>query len=931
MPPESPLPDTERATLREWIVAGADWPERIEERRAGLDWWSLQPLRDPPPPTPSQRSRVWDASPVDSWVLAALRHAALQPAPDASRRDLIRRVSYSLTGLPPSPEAIGAFEDDTSPDAYERLLDRLLASPHYGERWARHWLDLVRFAESEGFERDLPRDHAWPYRDYVIRSFNSDKSYLDFAVEQMAGDVIDSPTTDSVIATSMLTLGPVDAVGLSSAIPRERASIREDMLEEMVGTVAQTFLGLTVNCARCHDHKFDPIPQEEYYRMKSAFAAVWPPTRPVPSRGLDALVPHGIPALPPDESRSLDARRGKLQSRIEALEAELGDLHRTARPPEEFSTAPVPLARWTFDTDGRADFAPLHLRLVGPVETADGRLGRKTDTEQEPPEGFEEELETGYGVSRTLDRRVRTKTLEAWLEFSSVPEKGETVMEIRGLSGYRGASVDGIRFVPGDRPRWENSSIGQFRSRDTGGAPEQAEPGMRVHVAISYSEDGTIAIFRNGEPYGEPYTPDTQLPAGRLQVYLAGDSIVRFPASADLHVAEARLYDSALTPAEVAASHGRGIRDLPTSAAMARMSAADRERAEALAAELADVRTRLADIPQPDLVHGVSIRPAEPTHVLLRGSVDQQGKRVDPAGLSCVSGLSPELGLADDAPEGSRRRAVAEWIANPRNPLFARVIVNRVWQQHFGRGFVDSPSDFGYNGGQPSHPELLDWLASDLVRSGWSLKRLHKRILMSRTYRQSFRSDPQAAAIDGDNRLYWKFPLRRLDAEAVRDSMLAVSGDLNRALHGRSFRPFTVAEARGSLKRYVLTAEDTAALRRRTVYRMNVITAGDPMLEALDCPLPSVKTPRRPSTTTALQALSLMNNAFVQQRAAGFAHRLRREAPDLDSRIRRAFELALGRPPQAREMDESGPLVAEHGLEALCWGLFNSSEFLYVR
>ena len=935
MPPGSPLSNRDRETLREWIASGAAWPERIEERRAGADWWSLQPLGDPPPPGLAAAAGEWTESPVDRWVLARVEQAGLRPAPEASRRDLIRRVSFALTGLPPEPEEVAAFEGDDSPGAYGRLLDRLLASPQYGERWARHWLDLVRFAESEGFERDLPRYHAWPYRDYVIRSFNSDKSYLEFAREQMAGDVMEPATRDSVVATTMLTLGPVDAVGLTSAIPQERASIREDMLEEMLGTVTQTFLGLTVNCARCHDHKFDPIPQEEYYRMKSAFQAVWPPTRPVPDRGLDVLFPYGSPLLPPAELRSLQTRRDGLERRIEAAGAELGELYRNARPQHSFDGAPVPLARWTFETDGRADFAPLHLRLVGLAETSGGKLRRKAVPEDAPKDELAEEdgpdSGPGFGVSGTIREGIRAKTLEAWLDVQAVPENAHTVMEIRGLSGYRGASVDGIRFVPGDNPRWENFSVGSFRSADTGGPPENLEPGARVHLAIAYDADGTITVFRNGTVYGEPYKPDAGVPAGQLQVYRAGDSLVRFPASEDLHVAEARLYDVALSASQVGASFRRGIREFPPADLLARLNAADSRRVAELKERLKDLRKQMESIPQPDLAHGAVIRGVEPTYVLIRGSVDQRGKKVGPAGLSCISGLPAELDVAPGASEGARRKAMAEWIANPRNPLFARVIVNRLWQQHFGRGIVDNPSDFGYNGGLPSHPELLDWLASDLVRNNWSLKRLHKRILLSRTYRQSSRFDEAAASTDADNRLLWRFTPRRLDAEAVRDGMLAVSGDLNRSVHGESFRPFNYGEKRGSLKRYVLTSEDIPAMRRRTVYRMNVITGGDPMLESLDCPLPSVKAPRRRSTTTALQALSLMNNAFVQQRARGFARRLQEEAASPDGRIKRAFALAFGRAPDAREMDSSRPLVQRHGLDALCWGILNASEFLYVR
>ena len=259
MPPGEPLPAAQKDALRAWIAEGAHWSGQTSANRAGLDWWSLQPLREAPSPEVSGIPREWRTSLVDRWVYSKLQEGALRPAPSADKRTLIRRVGFDLLGLPPNPDEVEAFVHDERPDAYEKLVDRLLASPHYGEHWARHWLDIVRFAESEGFERDLVREHAWPYRDYVIRSFNTDKSYLRFAREQLAGDVLEAVTRDGIIATSLLTLGPTDAVGLTSAVPAQRAGVREEQLEELVGVVSQTFLGLTVNCARCHDHKFDPI------------------------------------------------------------------------------------------------------------------------------------------------------------------------------------------------------------------------------------------------------------------------------------------------------------------------------------------------------------------------------------------------------------------------------------------------------------------------------------------------------------------------------------------------------------------------------------------------------------------------------------------------------------------------------------------------
>lgn len=935
MPPGSPLPADERQELREWVAAGAAWPEPIAERRAGLDWWSLQPLGNHAPPTSDSAPPDWQASAIDRWIFSRLASAGLRPARPAGRRDLIRRVSYALIGLPPEPAQIEAFLNDASPEAYERLVDRLLASPHYGERWARHWLDLVRFAESEGFERDLPREHAWPYRDYLIRSFNDDKPYRQFAIEQLAGDVAEPVTHDSIVATTMLTLGPVDAVGLTSALADERTLIREDLLEDMLGTVTQTFLGLTVNCARCHDHKFDPITQQEYYQMKAAFQAVWPPTRPTPEAGLEIFLPHGRPLLTPTEKQARDKRTSGIERRLEQIDSELGSLYRSVRPRDASSDAPAPLARWTFDVDGRSDFAPLHLRFLGNAEAHSGAFRKIPDRDEssDPPQGDQDDpgIVPNFGVSALIESEIAEKTLEAWLEVDSIPEKAQTVMEIRSLSGFRGASVDGIRFVPGNSPRWENYSIGRFRSQDSGGPDEALEPGTRVHVAISYQQDGTITVFRDGALYGKPYLPDVSVPAGRLQIYRSGDALLRFEANQHFRISEARLYDKALSGDQVTASYAAGIENFNTVQLQERMPRSRRERLATLARERERLAAELNGLPKPKLAYAAVIRPSEPTHVLLRGQVDQVGRQVGPAGLSRVQGLQADLELSSRADEGERRLAMAEWIAHPSNPLFARAIVNRVWQQHFGHGFVTNPSDLGFNGGQPTHPELLDWLASDFVRQGWSLKALHKRILMSRAFRQSSRFEPGAAAQDADNRLLWRFLPRRLDAESVRDSMLAVSGDLNRAFNGPSFRPFEYGEARGALKRYLLTHADTPDLRRRTVYRMNIITAGDPMLEALDCPLPAVKTPQRRSTTTALQALSLMNSAFVQQRVRGFSARLRREAPRPDGRVRRAFALAYGRSPNGHEMAASKRLVQDHGLESLCWGLLNSSEFLYVR
>ena len=901
MPPTAPLPPEEKETLRRWIEAGAAWSEAIAEGRAGKDWWSLQPLQNFPAP-----------SSVDHWLSAALSATGLQPSPEADRRTLIRRLTFDLIGLPPSPEEVDHFLGDARPDAYDRLVDRLLASPHYGERWARHWLDVIRYAESEGFERDLLRPNAWPYRDYVIRSLNEDKPYLQFAREQIAGDVLEPVTRDSITATSFLVFGPVDAVGLTSAVESEREVVRQDYLEEMVGVVGQTFLGLTVNCARCHDHKFDPIPQKDFYRMKAAFEAVWPPTTG------EELNPSAQPLLTPAEAQAREGRLGPIRERIREVETEIAVLYRAVRGARESGQVPQPAARWTFDTDARDEIGRLHAVISDNAELRGGRLrpvkGKETVTLSTP----------------ALSRDVREKTLEAWLWIDKLPEKPVTVLDIKNQSGYRGAAQDGIRYAAAEKKQWENASTAMFRTTDVGGPTETGQGGELVQVAIAYGADDTIRLYRNGKPYGKPYKPEIETAVGHLQTYLKGDAMVRFTASQGIELDEARLYDVALSDRQVESSFAAGAPSRTPEQLTQSMTAAQRDRLSTLQKELDNLKAELKSIPEPEMVHSARIGALTATHLLIRGDVTRKGELMTPGAPSCIQGLNPDLGLTASSTDAERRSMLAEWIASPRNPLFARVMVNRIWQDHFGAGLIDSPNDFGFNGGKPSHPELLDWLAGEFIREGWSLKKLHKKIVLSRAYRQvsTFRAD--AAKLDADNRLLWRFSPTRLQGEVVRDAMLFASGKLNPKLGGPSFQPFE-AHAQGAYQNWKQKDADTPDFDRRTIYRMNVNSAGNPMLESLDCPVPSVKTPKRPSTTTALQALSLMNNDFANRMAKAFAERVAREVgSEGDARIERAFRLALGRAPKQDELNLSRDLVERYGLEQLCWGLFNTSEFLYV-
>ena len=593
--------------------------------------WAFQPFARAA--LPAVKNKAWPRTPVDSFILAKMEEQGLKPSVPADKGTLLRRVTFDLHGLPPTPAELDAFLADKSPDAFAKVVDRLLASPRYGERWARHWLDVARFSESDGFEYDKMREHAWHYRDYVIRALNEDKPYARFVTEQIAGDALEPVTRDGVAATGFLVAGPFDEAGNSSASASLKERIREEEMEEMIAAVGQTFLGVTVNCARCHDHKFDPIPQTDYYRLKAA--------------------------------------------------------------------------------------------------------------------------------------------------------------------------LDGVR---------------------------------------------------HGNPR-EPVAPK----------------------------------DKTNAP-----------------------------------------------------IYAVISRQPEATFVLMRGDIEQRRDQVSAGALSAVAGMRGEFGLPADAPEAKRRLHLAEWIVSTDNPLTWRVAVNRVWLHHFGRGLVGTPSDFGVNGERPTHPELLDWLAAEFRDGGGSLKKLHRLILLSAVYQQSGKviSEPVisksvtgAKAGTGSlvtDSLMTSHPLRRLEAEAVRDAMLAVSGQLNARMGGPGFRPFKITMSNSHF--YELIDGGGPEFNRRSLYRAGVQSAKDPLLDSLDCPDPSTKTPARGVTTTPLQALSLMNNAFVQRQARFFAERVKSEAgADAAAQVKLAHRLALGREPRRGELEESSALAQAHGLESVCWALLNASEFLYVR
>lgn len=913
MPPKGPLPEEEQQLLKRWIASGAKWPggsidmfRYTTDRRAGYDWWSLQPVKRPA--TPGVMNGSWSRNPIDRFVLAKLNSAKLAPSEPAKRRTLIRRLSFDLLGLPPTVEETAAFLADRSPDAYEKLVDRMLASPHYGERWARHWLDIVRFGESQGFERDKLRPNAWRYRDWVVEAFNTDMPYDRFVRSQLAGDAIAPGDPQSIIATGFLVAGAYDEVGQNQQSAAMRAVVRQDELEDIVSSVGQTFLGLTVNCARCHDHKFDPVRQREYYRLTAALAGVRHGERNVGNFRI---------------RRQAQARVAGMRARVEFLGAKIARmeasirrrvLNRRKSKPRVKVVPPRPIAAWDFRKSLRDHAGELGVKLHGKSERVQS--------------GLRFDGKTGFAATVPLKSDLTAKTLEAWVRLDDLAQRGGGVMNVQSLDGR---VFDAIVFGEREPKRWLAGSNHFARTRGFTGPPEAGANREFVHVAIAYHADGTIRGYRNGRPYGSAYK------ASRPIRFAAGKSQVVFgmrhaPAGGNRMlsgtVQRARLYDRALSPAEVAASAGVEGDYVSNEELLTNMSPDDRQLRSRLRFEADRLQEQIARAGNLK-TYSVVPRRVGPAYLLLRGNPARRGPEVKPGGVAALKGVKAEFGLTTTSDDSDRRIELAEWITDRRNPLFARVMVNRLWHYHFGTGIVSTPSDFGFNGGRPSHPRLLDWLAAELVRSGWSLKHLQRLMVTSATYRQSSRLRPAAAKIDAGNRLLWRKSPQRLDAESVRDAILRITGELNPAMGGPGYTDFTTFVRNTQF--YKMVDPIGRTFHRRSLYRTWVRSGRNRFLDVFDCPDPSTKTPKRAVTITPIQALALMNNSFVLRMSARFADRLRMECGDQPAgQIDAAWRLAYGRAPSAVETNAARAFLRQHGLAALCRVLLNSNEFLFV-
>jgi len=911
MPPKKNLPAADRQILQDWIADGAVWGTSpidalrwTTSGRAGYDWWSLQPLRDVRPPALAKGTRARNG--IDHFVARRLAERALPPAPEADSRTLIRRLYYDLIGLPPAPEQVARFIENPNEEAYRKLVDDLLASTAYGERWGRHWLDVARFGESDGFERNSPRKTLWYYRDWVIQALNDDMPYDQFVKMQLAGDIL-QPGPQGAAAVGFLVAGVHNTVVGGSQ--RMKLLARQDELEEIVAAVSQSFLGLTVNCARCHDHKFDPVPTTEYYRMISA---------------LDG-VQHGERAVPkPDIANQL----AETLKRVKTLGTELQMIDAGARKqilaqrkqspkPKPRIDRPQPYATWEFEGNLKDSRGRLHGTAHGQARLQNGAL--LLDGNQ------------SYVATAALAQDIAEKTLEAWVILDNLTQRGGGVISLESIGGVR---FDAIVFGEREPGRWMAGSDGFTRTKSFNGDQETIGVQEPVHVAIVYQRDGRITGYRNGRAYGQGYKTGFAPFAAKQSHILFG--LRHSPATGNRlfqgRILRANLYDRALNAEAVAASAGLESDFVSQDAIIAWLPETGKQQRRKLQARLDSARIALRSLQAQERSKVYSVVPRNPgvMRVHRRGSVTDYGDEVTPGGVAAVAALDADFGLAKNAPDAERRRKLAEWITARANPLFTRVIVNRLWHYHFGTGIVDTPSDLGFNGGRPTHPDLIDWLARQLQAANYRIKPLHRLIVLSATYRQSSSAHPRGLAQDAGNRYLWRFAPRRIEAEVVRDSALQVAGVLNPQRGGPGFEDVSITPNNGTTY-YEPIDRPGAELNRRTVYRFAPRGGRSSVLDTFDCPDPSTATPRRSVTTTPLQALSLLNNPFILRMADAFAQRIEREGHrDPRQQVRRAWQLALLRTPEADEERLGVMLTQQHGLSTLCRALFNSNEFIIV-
>ena len=869
--------------LRRWIDDGAVWPDSASAKVVDKkDWWSLKPL-------PAVQGATGG---IDGFINAKLAEKGLAMSPEADARTLIRRVYFDITGLPPSPEEVGAFVAEQSPGKYEALVDRLLASPRYGERWARHWLDVVHFGETHGYDKDQPRPNAWPYRDYVIRAFNEDKPYARFVQEQVAGDVLFPGTRDGIEALGFISAGPWDFIG-HAEVPEEKIDgkiARHLDRDDMVANTMNTFTSMTVHCAQCHDHKFDPISAEDYYSLHTVFAALDRTDR----------------KYYPDD---------KVNAQFLALEKSRTDNESALAGIEE------PLRKKA----GEA-YTALTRRIEGASKAKQGNTNPDFGYHSaiSPVQDVVKWVQLDLGERATLER---VTLLPCYDDFNNIGAgfgfpvrfKIEVSDDAEFRSGVKQFWRDLDRTLMADFP---NPKLAPFST----------------HVA---KDDGLAGRYvRITATKLAPRQNDFIFSLAEVQVFdTAGKNVAAGKAVTALDSIEAppRWRKANLTDgiAPVAASVDEKEKLIAEREALLLTGCDDATKAKrtALIAAQKDIAAKLAALPAPSRVYagtihsgsgtfkGTSGKP-RPITLLSRGDVTRPGAPVK-AGT-----IGVRFELAESAPEGERRAALARWLSDKNNALTWRSIVNRVWHYHFGRGLSDTPNDFGRMGGVPTHPELLDWLAASFRdEMGGSFKKLHRTIVLSAAYRQSSASDSaKAREVDGNNTLLWRQNRRKLEAEAVRDSVLAVAGKLDLKMGGPSFQDFKITHPEHSPHyEYHLADMEDAALHRRSVYRFLVRSQQQPWMALFDCADPSMLVDKRNQTITPLQALAQLNNQLMVVMAKHFAARVEKNGGTGE-----AFRIAFQRTPTEQEKTALADYAAKHGLANACRLIVNMNEFAFV-
>ncbi|MEW5979803.1 MAG: DUF1553 domain-containing protein [Acidobacteriota bacterium] len=909
--------------LRAWIDQGAPWPDGLDpEGAAGsLIHWAYRPLQNPA--LPKVKNRSWSRSPIDRFILKKLSEKGLKPSAPADKATLLRRVSYDLTGLPPAVEELQSFLADTSPEAYPKVVDRLLASPRYGERWARHWLDVVHYADSHGHDQDRPRDNAWPYRDYVIRSLNDDKPYARFVEEQLAGDVLYPDDPAGVVATGFIASGPFDESSMVSIVDDTLDKKKAQTLDrdDMVTTVFSTFQSTTIHCARCHNHKFDPITQTEYYRLQAVFAGIDRADRvfdtdPDLHCRRQSLLRDKL-ALE-NRRRAIDRQAMELKSpQLEAIETRIQALQREQEQSGAAETQSKSLGyqsqispasvkeKWVQLDLGQP--VPVEFVVLVPVQYSDSAAFGF-------PERFRVDLSNDpqFVSYRTLLDRSRGGGVETHPTPWTIPG-----------SGLSGRYVRVTTFPPvGGLDYWF------FALAEMLVVSQGENWAAKARVTALDSVENLPQWSKANLADGHASRVKLEWPAGLsdLASVMAAVRVSTRPLQLELEI--------------------KKLKEEKRCLASSLLEPTLQSELTQLERKLTDLEASLAKLPPAGLVYaGASdfapvgnLHPSRgiprPIHFLKRGEITMPGEEVLPGALSLMPGLEATLTVANLQDEGLRRAALARWITSSQNALTWRSIVNRVWHYHFGRGIVSTPNDFGRMGGLPSHPELLDWLANWFLQNGGSLKKLHRLVVTSQTYQQSSADQPESARTDAENQYFWRMNRLRLDAESVRDSVLQITGKLDLKMGGPPVKQFYFDDPNPGVTPIIDYARfdvDSPESFRRSIYRYVFRTVTDPLMDSLDCPDSSQLAPVRNTSITALQALTMWNNRFVVRQAKHFADRLESVDSDLRGQLETACLLAWSRRPTETEMAGLFSYASRHGMANACRVILNSNAFMFVN